>query len=125
MNNSIDEAGNPVGPKRVWQKTANVPGLAMSRSFGDRAASEVGVVCIPEITEWELGPDDRVVVVASDGLWEFLSNEQVLQIVVPFYDSGNAIAACEALLARASIEWGRQEEIVDDITATVIFLRKS
>jgi len=30
-----DEHGNPLGPYRVWQRFDNIPGLAMSRSFGD------------------------------------------------------------------------------------------
>ena len=32
----IDEDGEFVGPKRVWIQEDEVPGLAMSRSFGDR-----------------------------------------------------------------------------------------
>lgn len=31
-----------VGPFRVWQKNGILPGLAMSRSFGDLVASKVG-----------------------------------------------------------------------------------
>lgn len=28
--------GNPVGPHRVWLKNLDIPGLAMTRSFGDK-----------------------------------------------------------------------------------------
>ena len=35
--------GDPIGPARVWLKTENVPGLAMSRSIGDFVAASVGV----------------------------------------------------------------------------------
>jgi len=35
-----------VGPFRVWQKNGVLPGLAMSRSFGDVLASKVGKFCI-------------------------------------------------------------------------------
>ena len=38
-----DMQGNPLGPARVWHLHEDIPGLAMSRSFGDQAASEVGV----------------------------------------------------------------------------------
>lgn len=30
----VDPSGRHVGPKRVWLKNENVPGLAMSRSMG-------------------------------------------------------------------------------------------
>lgn len=69
-----DEHGNQVGPMRVWLKNENLPGLAMSRSFGDSTASRVGVNAIPEIKIFDLNPDDRVLVIASDGVWEFLEN---------------------------------------------------
>lgn len=36
-----------MGPERVWLKNYDVPGLAMSRSFGDQLAASVGVIAIP------------------------------------------------------------------------------
>lgn len=34
-----DHTGRAMGPMRVWHKNENIPGLAMSRSFGDGAAA--------------------------------------------------------------------------------------
>ena len=42
--------GEDVGPKRVWLKHQDVPGLAMTRSFGDLVAQKVGVIPVPEVT---------------------------------------------------------------------------
>lgn len=39
--------GENVGPARVWLKTEQYPGLAMSRSIGDACAHSVGVSAIP------------------------------------------------------------------------------
>ncbi len=39
--------GDPIGPQRVWLKNENIPGLAMSRSVGDRVAHSVGVSSEP------------------------------------------------------------------------------
>ena len=39
--------GENVGPARVWLKTENYPGLAMSRSIGDACAYSVGVSSVP------------------------------------------------------------------------------
>jgi serine/threonine protein phosphatase PrpC len=44
-----DELGEPIGPLRVWIQHDNVPGLAMTRSFGDLVGASVGVSPIPEI----------------------------------------------------------------------------
>ena len=43
-----------MGPMRVWLKNEEIPGLAMSRSLGDRIAHTVGVTCTPEIQEFIL-----------------------------------------------------------------------
>lgn len=47
-----------MGPLRVWVKEDEVPGLAMSRSIGDKVAQSVGVIPDPEILEYELTPND-------------------------------------------------------------------
>ena len=63
------------GPKRVWLKSKQVPGLAMTRSIGDMAAVSVGVTAEPEIKVFaNLSPADKFLVIASDGIWDRLSN---------------------------------------------------
>ena len=57
----------------------------MSRAFGDTTARQVGVNAIPEIKMVELAQDDKIIVIASDGVWEFLENQQVANIVYPYY----------------------------------------
>ena len=49
----------------------------MSRSIGDLVASSVGVSPEPEFYEYDMSEDDKFIVLASDGVWEFLSNEDV------------------------------------------------
>jgi serine/threonine protein phosphatase PrpC len=70
-----------MGPPRVWIKQQDIPGLAMTRSFGDEVASTVGITAMPEITEWQLTPEDKFLILASDGVWEFLESEEVLFIL--------------------------------------------
>lgn len=35
------------GPDRVWLAHSRIPGLAMSRAFGDKVAATVGVISSP------------------------------------------------------------------------------
>ena len=70
---------------RVWLKHEDIPGLAMSRSFGDSTAAKVGVNAVPEVKEFTLSLDDKIVVLASDGVWEFLSNQEVANVVYPYF----------------------------------------
>lgn len=46
----------------------------MTRSFGDRVAHSVGVSHEAEVKEFLLNEEDKFIVIASDGVWEFLSN---------------------------------------------------
>lgn len=111
------------GPPRVWLGDIDVPGLAMSRSIGDEVSHSVGVVDIPEIIEYDITDNDLFAVWASDGVWEFLSNEQVAKIVhsqAPNSAGANWEAAVNALIEAANKQWRKEEEVVDDIT-TVIF----
>ena len=57
----------------------------MTRSFGDGMAAKVGVNAIPELGEIELTQNDKYIVLASDGVWEFLKNIDVAKIIFPFY----------------------------------------
>jgi len=54
-----------------------MPGLAMSRSMGDGMGRECGVIGDPDIMEHTLTNEDKMIVIASDGVWEFISNYEV------------------------------------------------
>lgn len=71
--------GLSVGVQRVWLKNHDFPGLAMSRSLGDKLAHTVGVVPDPDISYLQLNKEEYeyIVVLGSDGVWDYMSNEQV------------------------------------------------
>jgi len=117
-----DNEGNFVGPERVWKKEGDVPGLAMSRSFGDEVAHTVGVIVNPEIDDYQLLNEDKFIILASDGIWEFISSEEVVNIVKDFYLENNIEGALTYLYNEASKRWIMEEEIIDDITIILVFL---
>ena len=95
----------------------------MTRSFGDEVASRVGVTAEPEILELDLSPEDKFIVLASDGVWEFLSNDQIAKIVMPYFECKNAEKAAEAVVRESYLKWKEEEDdIIDDITCVIIFL---
>lgn len=114
--------GRPAGPHRVWLPHKDIPGLAMSRAFGDLIGSEVGITAIPELKSFSLTPDDKFIVIASDGLWEFMSSQEVVDIVSADFTGISAEATCEKLVQESVRRWNRQEDAVDDITVVVVYL---
>ena len=117
-----EESRSFIGPKRIWLKNSDIPGLAMTRSFGDLIAHSVGVIAEPEIGIYDFGGCEKFVIVASDGVWEFIDSEESVHIVKKFYENGmDACGAVNALVKEAYRRWRREEDIIDDITAIVVF----
>ena len=120
---------------RVWLDAANTQiGLAMARSIGDHAVKGVGVIAEPVVTTHTLREEDEFMIIATDGVWEFISSEDAVEIVAKhLYKEDNsgsrssvsgASEACEALIKAASEKWHEYEgDYRDDITAIVIRLK--
>jgi serine/threonine protein phosphatase PrpC len=114
--------GDPMGPVRVWVQHEDVPGLAMSRSLGDKVAQSVGVLPDAEILDYTLTPSDQFILIASDGVWEFMSNVDVARLVYPYVEKNAPEAAANVLVKEATKRWKKEEEVIDDITCIIIFL---
>lgn len=57
-----------------------------------------------EILEFEINEESKYIVIASDGVWEFLDNSRVMALVNPFYNKNDPEGACNALV-KESIDW--------------------
>ncbi|OMJ69338.1 hypothetical protein SteCoe_32964 [Stentor coeruleus] len=115
----MENNGGFVGPQRVWLRTGLVPGLAMSRSVGDFVAEQVGVSHLPDVTLYELDSSDKFIVLASDGIWEFISNEECVEIISSAMLSGNLTTIIDQLVNTATYRWNKENNSVDDITAII------
>lgn len=90
----------------------------MSRAFGDLPCRRIGVTVEPEVTVHPLAAEDELLVAATDGIWDVLSNEEVVSL------AGSAVgaqAAARALVEVAEARWLETEGgYIDDITAVVV-----
>ena len=105
------------GPHRVWRRRQVDGGLAISRSIGDTALESAGVVPQPDVLKLPVTSHDKFLVMASDGVWDQLSNEQVVAIASQHDDPR---VASTAIVKEARRRWERDGAYVDDITAMVI-----
>lgn len=112
-----------IGPLRVWLPDDWIPGLAMTRSVGDSVLTEFGVIPTPEVTVCEFGPKDQFIVLASDGVWEFMSSGEVATFVAKLKVEGMSPSkVANRLVAESVTRWKKNEQVVDDTTAVVIYL---
>ena len=121
VDQMLDINGFRGGPQRVWAKNKNFPGLAMSRSFGDYKGKQCGIIPLPEIIEYKLDEKSKYMVICSDGVWEFLSNKNVMEIGNEFYLRNDIKGFTEKLIKKSEVLWEKQDVIVDDITAVVVY----
>jgi len=106
-------------PPLLWVPNTLYPGTAFTRSIGDMLAERIGVVATPEVLVQELGADDRFIVLATDGVWEFLSSQDVADIVSRCF---TPLDAARAVVAEAKRLWLELDCRTDDITCIVIFI---
>lgn len=66
---------------RVWLPKYNSPGLAMARAFGDFCLKDYGVISMPDVTYHCIAEEDEFIVLATDGVWDVLSNDEAVSIV--------------------------------------------
>jgi serine/threonine protein phosphatase PrpC len=117
-----DEDGEYIGPMRVYMKDKDMRGLAMTRSFGDYFGSTAGVISEPEVSEYVFKPEDKFIVLASDGLFEFMESQEVVDIIKDYYEKNDIVGCCEYLYKESTRKWIQEEEdTIDDITIILVF----
>jgi hypothetical protein len=110
------------GVERVWLSDARVPGLAMTRSFGDSIVKEIGVIAVPEVYAVPLCAADRFVILASDGVFDFITTPEVVAIVARMRDSATPQEAAEEVVKIACARWMDDDVDIDDISCAVVYL---
>ncbi|XP_031476153.1 probable protein phosphatase 2C 33 isoform X1 [Nymphaea colorata] len=106
---------------RVWLPHNDSPGLAMARAFGDFCLKEFGLISVPEVSYRLLSQRDEFVVLATDGVWDVLSNKEVVDIVA---SAPSRSSAARSLVESAVRAWRLKYPTskVDDCAVVCLFL---
>ncbi|KAH7422991.1 hypothetical protein KP509_12G034500 [Ceratopteris richardii] len=129
------EAKNPTPRKPL---VVNIDGtwrvgglLALSRAFGDAylkdwsdgkvdgARGGFGLTAEPSVMVETLSNDDELIVLGTDGIFEKISNQEVVDICL----SSRGTSSPEAI-AKSLIQLAQQRGVTDDISVIVVFLRQ-
>ncbi|PSS33917.1 Protein like [Actinidia chinensis var. chinensis] len=116
-----DEETEGGDPPRLWVQNGMYPGTAFTRSVGDSTAEKIGVVAVPEVSMVQLTPDHPFFIVASDGVFEFLSSQTVVEMVARYTDPRDA---CSAIAAESYKLWLEHEHRTDDITIIIVHIKE-
>jgi len=111
---------------RVFLEGKGYPGIMMTRSLGDLCVKNNGVIAEPEVVKWPTKgcPPGTRLLLATDGVFEFLTSEQVAEILFNALDQGKSEQeALEIILQESKDAWAEYEDdYCDDITVLLVTL---
>ncbi|KAJ1912657.1 hypothetical protein IWQ60_009564 [Tieghemiomyces parasiticus] len=111
------------GPLRIFKGTLPYPGLVVTRALGDTSARKLGVIGVPELTTLHPKPGQHCLVLATDGVWDGLTNEDVVGLVTPHFsvDSNEAATTASHDLTDASLKALDRIRVDDNTTNVCVF----
>lgn len=84
-NERVIKAGGIVFEGRVFGQ------LMLSRCFGDFELKPYGVISTPSMTRTEIKSDDEYIIIATDGIWDVLEEEEVFKLTKEAINSNNLV----------------------------------
>ena len=131
----VEAAGGLVEPaegymqNRIWNSERHLgPGLQMTRSVGDHDADRLGVMPDPVVTHRKLHKTDRVLILATDGVWEYITSEMAVRFVEltlgRFKDDAHVAEKAAIVLMKFAMRFWQNEsrDYRDDISCTIVRL---
>ena len=90
----------------------------LTRTLGDSDFKHTGVISTPFLTQHEIKKQDRTLLLATDGLFDVLSNREVFKLTEDMY---NPQSIAENILEEAILN----RMTVDNITILVLNLQEA
>lgn len=96
--------------------------LSVSRAFGDIDANPY-VTCMPDIYRYRLDKKDKFIILACDGLWDKLSNQEVVNFILTesFDNTTTKRINKEINIAKKLGEYAIKCGSTDNITIIIVF----
>ena len=70
-NERVKSSGGIIFGGRVYGQ------LMLTRAFGDSGLKKYGVICMPHINKVDINLDDKYIIIASDGVWDVLNENEI------------------------------------------------
>lgn len=106
-------------PLRAFLPGKSYPSTRVTRSIGDNASEQIGIVSDPDVIECDLTVNDDILIIASNGALEFLTNQEVVSICAANPDP---LQASESVTRAAYEKWIEHKNRCDDISVIICYL---
>lgn len=104
---------------RIYVRARMYPGLSISRSIGDVLAHEIGVISKPDIIEHNIS-NDLFMVIGSGGIWDFITTEEVVELVNGYKDNGSC---CDIIYGKVKDTCTNDNSVLDDATIIISYFQ--
>jgi protein phosphatase 1L len=81
--------------------------LAVTRAFGDHALKSEGVTAKPSINKHVLRPFDKFLIIASDGVWDVLEDQDAVNFCKDEYSAKDLVVQ----IVKTSVDKGSKDNI--------------
>ncbi|BAT95567.1 hypothetical protein LR48_Vigan02g121300 [Vigna angularis] len=120
--NRVEKAGGQV---QNWGGVPRINGqLAITRAIGDLPFKKYGVISAPEVTDWQpLTANDSYLVLASDGVFEKMSLQDICDLLWEVHNYSNMRSDCahsSYSLADLIVNNALKKGSMDNLSAIVI-----
>ena len=121
MKRIINNGGVIKGDK-IFIKNSDIPGINITRSFGDKLGIGIGILNEPYINNYYFKGNEKFILLASNGIWKFIDSDESVKIIKNFYENEmDSVGALNFLIKEAILRWKNEKNFVDDITAILLF----
>jgi protein phosphatase PTC1 len=93
--------------------------LAVSRALGDHSLKSSGVSAVPDQMHVVLQPRHRLLIIACDGLWDVVTDQQAVQALELLHDERDAVE-----MAKVLVDMAIQRGTTDNVSVMVVLLRQ-
>ena len=116
-----NNSNNELETLKIFIKDENIPGLNITRSFGDKIGKSIGMLSKPFINEYILNKSVKYIVITSSGIWHLLKERELIEYGKEYYLMNDPDNFCK-IIANKSAELCRNNAgNIDDITLIVLF----
>ena len=108
----IRDTGGIVFQGRIFGK------LILTRTLGDKEMKKYGVIPVPDFYTKKIEKDDLFVIIASDGIWDVINEEQI-------YKMGNEKELSSEIFSKKIMDLAKERDTRDNSSCIVIKLNKN
>lgn len=106
-------------PLRVFYPGEECHATKYTRSICDKSLESIGIIAEPSILSLDLTSKDEILIIASNAVFAFLTNQEVMDIGSACC---NPLQASEAITKAAYDKWIENTNRCEDLTVIVCFL---